>query len=196
MKPELLFLLVLFSFFGLSCRKYSRLTKKERELIPYSGNETLLFDSDKQDTDTFFLTGYKNYFTTEKTGKLKKIESEHYDLMCFNSSDSSDVYLAALTSRSSAGTFLSFNIHDLKKGYFFWNSINIDSVYQGQKISLDIRHHIYSDVLVIGNMHEKKGDDSLSITATENNISKIYWSKERGIIRFDLKDGTPWQIKF
>lgn len=187
------FLLIFFffCFFAFSCKRKLRIVKDQKDSIPYFGNERLSFVSNFGEKDTFFLNGYKSYFADESKSIVNKRIVEHYDLMCINQLDSTETFFIALTAKPKNSPLFSFNILNVPRGYFFWNTLLYDSLFMRKAISLAIDSVLYSDVIIILN---KKLDTKTKFTdsTNEKNISRIYWSKSRGLVRFDLINGKEW----
>ena len=191
-------IVVLTFFFLTSCGKTIRLANKDFRWIPYKGNETLVFNSNTGDTDTIFLTGTKRY--TSPTDPLDMFPT---NLECFIiSSTRSDpsppggnhryldrsIFVELSASEQKNNSFLSFELTAKDAWYYgsnhYWSSKEIDTL-KGQVLQTKLK--IYHDIIVVI-------PDSDEYIDRSNYLTKVYWSKSEGLIRYDKKDNVYWEL--
>lgn len=196
MKRQLI--LILFSTSAImSCSQTNRLSEKDYEWMPYKGNETLVFKSNERDTDTIFLLKKDTAFAYAEPQAINGVKYEVVSIFCKHS----DPYISGEKHRYLKNTFLRVEkskdshaeLHILfsaKNAEFYRLSpIKIDSLSKNEPVLLKTLYGQYDDVYVInaedylGNLHQRS-----------NFITKVYWSKSNGLIRYDKKDTVYWEL--
>jgi hypothetical protein len=182
----------------MSCGQFNRLKKEDYEWMPYQGGETLVFRSNTGDVDTIFLLKKDTLTAYPEAQTVNGIEYEVLSVFCKHS----DSNTPNNTHRYLENTFLEIKkakddraeiVIDLsaKDAEFYRLSpIKIDSLSREKQIALQTAFGQYTDVYVInsedylGNFHQRS-----------NFITKVYWSKSQGLIRFDKIDSTFWELE-
>jgi len=190
LKKEI-FLIALIILTASSCRRVSQLSQEDRLFIPYSGNEKLIFVSNHGGKDTISLSGFENYFSTEKPkGLSRNVNIEHYNLMyIFDSGykpleeDASKTYFIGLTARETKEIIVSFNLQNPNRQYFFWNSLNIDTFRNNKNPE---------DTITIENKHKNETEGN---TSSQSNIKKMFWINTKGAVGFTLSNGEVWKLQ-
>lgn len=164
--------------------------------MPYEGNETLAFRSNTGKTDTIFL--------------LKKVTYWHYPYPATDLSKyqevavfckHSDPYMPEGGTRYIESPFFEIkkktnNQTELKlllvaKDAVFYrlNAIKIDSLNRLKPLTFQTTYGRYNDVYVI------QGEDYLgSFRQRSNFVTQIYWSKSKGLVRYNKKDTVFWEL--
>jgi hypothetical protein len=193
------YIIVLLTFFFLySCGKTIRLSEKDFRWIPYKGNETLVFNSNTGDTDTIFLTGTKR--DTSPTDPLDMFPTnlEHYIISSTRSDPSppsgnhryleGSVFVELSASEKKNNAFLSFDL-TTKDSWFYGNnsswSLKTFDTLKGDVLQTKVK--TYYDIIIVTPDTDEYIDRS-------NFLTKVYWSKSEGLIRFDKKDSVYWEL--
>lgn len=186
--------LIVSIFLLLSCSRTNKLSKKDYKWMPYVGNETLVFRSNTGIEDTVFLLkkdtllGYADplspfgvqyevlsvfaRYTDPAGGEHRYYESNLFQI---NKGKDKLAELDILFSAADA-TFYRFN------------KIKIDSLDKKKPSMLQTQYGSYHDVYVIN------GEDILDYGKRSDFITKLYWSKSNGLVRYDKKDSVYWEL--
>jgi hypothetical protein len=196
MKKQLILFLFL-SLFLMSCVHTNRLTDKDYKWMPYKGNEILVFKSNIGDTDTIFLIRKDTLLAYPEAQTLNGIKYEIVSVFCKHSdpnmSNNQHRYLEgyffqvekAIDNRSEINILLS--ARDAK--FYRLHAIKIDSLSEENPIKLETAHGQYNDIYII-NAEDYLG----SFYQRSNFVTKVYWSKSKGLIRYDKKDNIYWEL--
>ena len=171
------------------------------KLVPYNGYEVLVFKSNKGDTDTIFLQGSRKFVSPDNQWSFPIKHIEHFVVL----SKRSDAY-----SNSGKNSYLDslslitlFNDGTTKIRIEF--SAKHADLYSNQTFTKQDFLHLTDTTLEIDG---KRNNDVLIIKADEivkdsiggksierpNTITKLYWSKQQGIVRYDKLDGEYWRL--
>lgn len=178
-----------------SCGKTNSLEENDFKWIPYKGNEVLVFSSNTGDTDTIFLTGANRQTVSSDPldafpAKLEQftITAKHTDP---SSSDGNHRYLENLFLQLSTSKhnspYLTLN-HTGKDAWFYGGGFmeikDLDTI---RFVSLATKYKAYYDVILLY-------PESNEYLERSNFITKEYWSKSEGLIRYDKKGGVYWEL--
>jgi hypothetical protein len=197
MKRQLI-LFLFFTSFLMSCDQLNRLKKEDYEWMPYDGHETLVFTSNTRDTDTIFLLKKDtlNAYPEAQSPNGKKYEV--VSVFCKHS----DPDIANNKHRYLENTFLELEkakdnraeiVIDLsaKDAEFYrLSTIKIDSLSKEKQITLQTAFGQYNDVYII-NAEDYLGN----FKQRSNFITKVYWSKSQGLIRYDKQGDVYWELE-
>jgi len=180
----------------ISCGKTYKLTEEDYKWMPYRGNETLVFKSNTGDKDTIFLfkkdtmVGYFHPQTSSDCYEVVSVFGKHIDPDLVNGQPH---YLERefFSIKKTKDEYTEMKILLSAKNAVFYrlSSIEIDSLMKANTIMIKSQFHQYDDVYIIngedyqGNLYERS-----------NYITKVYWSKSNGLIRYDKKDGVHWEL--
>ena len=191
-------ILVLTFFLLTSCGKTIRLSTKDFRWIPYKGNETLVFNSNTGDIDTIFLTGTKRYISPTDPLDMFPTNLEHFIISSTRSDPSppsgnhryldGSIFVELSASKQKHNAFLSFDL-TAKDSWFYgnndsWSLKTIDTL-RGD--TLQTKSKLYYDIIVVT-------PDSDEYVDRSNYLTKVYWSKSEGLVRFDKKDSVYWEL--
>lgn len=191
-------IVVLTFFFFTSCGKTIRLAQKDFRWIPYKGNETLVFNSNTGDTDTIFLTGTKRFTSPTDPLDMFPTNLEHFIVSSTRSDPSppsgnhryldGSIFVELSASKQKHSAFLSFYL-TAKDSWFYgnnrsWSLKTIDTL-KGE--ALQTKSKTYYDIIVVIPDSDEYADRS-------NYLTKVYWSKSEGLVRFDKKDSIYWEL--
>jgi len=181
-------LLTLFSF--LSCERRHNLSKTEFDWMPYKGSETLVFTSNIGDKDTIFLLKKDTLIAYPEAQNPFGKTYEVVSLFCKHTDP-------AYSDRYIENEFYSVSNHMISIGllakdavFYSLRKFNIDSLEKMKPLPFQTKYSKYTDVFVFD------GEDYLGTFHNRSDfVTRVYWSKSQGLIRFDKKDTIYWELK-
>jgi hypothetical protein len=192
------FIFFLFSASSLmSCGKTNWLSEEDYKWMPYIGNETLVFKSNKNEADTIFflrkdtLWGYPDPVLS--TGKYEEaaIFSKHAD--SYTSKENYrylENYFLKIKKTNSRRAEIVIDLSAMDAKFYRLSPIKIDSLNKEKPSTLQTQYGHYDDVYVIN------AEDYLGTFHQRSNfITKLYWSKSQGLIRYDKMGDVYWELK-
>ena len=178
-----------------SCRGTYRLSEKEHDWMPYKGNEILVFISNTGDTDTILflqkdtLIAYPEAQSLNgKTYEVVIIVCRHTDQLRDGGYRYLDNDFVELKKSKDKKARLHFNLSTKDANFYRLTGIRIDSLAQLKFTSLVTKHKTYNDVYVIDD------EDWLNFKQRGDYVTKLYWSKSEGLIRYDKQDSVYWEL--
>jgi|GEM_PF-2826738 len=180
----------------LSCSTNSGLTDRDLMINPYKEGDFFVFSNYKGGVDTFFVERVQRY--KAEVDPLDVIP-KHYEvlevvirypnstLLNGQRSYDRDVFFD-LSAAKNGNTLIGFRFKS--KGVKFYSEKRYSKFILEEKrlSSLNTKNHIYTDVLKIKSLDTEYEQRSDFITA-------IYWSKSKGYVRYDLKNGTYSELQ-
>ena len=192
--PKLVIAILLPCFLS-SCNKTIKLSDKDFKWIPYKGNETLVFNSNTGNSDTIFLLRTNRQTNPSDPLAFFPTNLERFTIISKRSDpsppDGKHRYLENTFMELFKGTqnqsFLTIDL-TAKDSWFYGGSFlelsNLDTMKQ---ITLKTRIKEYNDIIILT-------PNSNTYSERTNFLTKVYWSKSNGLIRFDKKDSTFWEL--
>lgn len=186
-------------FFGFcllwfSCKTKERLTQKDLSFLPYYGDEQLVYFSDKGDSDTIKLSGYKTLYYRNKNHenngeKYYQVERILIRNLPKNKScERADVAPPAcffiVLAKIKDSLFLQVLFNNRFRGVF---EVNLNKAVNEQSETI-VKGKKYNDILVF-----KKYEDVESKGFEE--IKQIIWSQSAGLVGYQTKSGIGYYIK-
>jgi len=182
----------------LSCTQKKRLSENDYCWMPYKGNETLQFESSTGNSDTVFLLkkdtiwSFPNEsFFTGHQYQVVRIFCSHSDSVA---ADKSIRYLendfCSIRKDKNNDVALIIGLTTKDAVFYRMSPINLDSLYKTRPVTLKINKNKYNDVFIIN-----AEDYSGYFYNRSDYVTKIYWSKSRGLIRYDKKNKIYWALK-
>jgi hypothetical protein len=175
------------------CSKVKKLTQEDLEWMPYLGNETLVFSS-QNNTDTIFLIKKDTMWAYPEAQKINGIKYEVVSIFCrhTNSShpDGHRIEGNFLELGKSKDNNAELVISLVAKDAVFYRQagIKLDTLKQQMPIVLQTKFNKYDDVYIIT-------DEGVSRYYERSNyITKVYWSRSQGLVRYDKKDRVIWEL--
>lgn len=181
-------LLISFPIFFSSCISWFEdgeiidrtLTSEEKALIPFQGDEQLLFVSNHGDSIVFQGQGYQNYFPIQylSINSDDKYKNEYLELKFQSKDNMQDEIIYSLDKKSD----VYFSIMSKVKNHSYFLRFLIEQTFfRKNNDSLEVRGVIYHDV------YEGK--------YIKDSLQKSYYSKEIGLIRLvNLQDSLVWDF--
>ena len=178
-----------------SCGKTIRLADKDFSWIPYKGTEILVFVSNTGDTDTIFLLGTNRQSVPSDPLDVFPTNLDHFSIGMRHSDPSprsgNHTYLESKFIELSVGKdkepYLS--IHFMAKDSWFYGGsfLDLKDLDTIKQVTLDTKANSYTDMIILIPESNEYSDRS-------NFLTKLYWSKSEGLIRFDKQDGVFWEL--
>ena len=190
-----LFIALLFLLLIAGCVKKILLTDKALKWIPYKGNETLVFNSNTGETDTIFLTGANRQLVPNDPLAVFPKNLDHFSI----SARHSDPSPPNENQRYLEGEFLELTVGEDKQPYIGINLSAKDSWFYGgrflyiknldtmKQITLKTSTKVFNDIIILT-------PESTEYFGRSNFLTKVYWSKSEGLVRFDKKDSVYWEL--
>jgi hypothetical protein len=185
------------TFILVSCGKTNTLSKKDFKWMPYIGNETLVFNSTSGDTDTFFFLKKDTILAYPEAQAGNGIKYEVVSIFCKHSDpwppDGKHQYLenSFLNLQKATDNYAELNILLSGKDAVFYRlkGPKIDTLNNQKPLTFQTKYGKYDDVYVIN------ADDNNKYSNRSDFVTKVYWSKSKGLIRYDKKDSIHWELK-
>jgi len=193
---KLLFFIFL-TLIEVSCSQKSHLSATDYNWMPYKGDETLVFVSNTGITDTIFIMKKDTIWGYPDAQSLVGLQCEVVRVFCRHT----DSVIQNKTIRYLENNFCSIQknknnhavltINLLTRNVAFYRNglIDLDSLNKQSPMILKTKQKQYNDVYII-NSEDYLG----SFHKRDNFVAKIYWSKSRGLIRYDKKNGIYWEL--
>jgi len=178
-----------------SCNSYyNKIPKEDKQLIPYKGNETLIFKSNKSHVDTIFLQGYEEFSSPIDQWSFPLKYIDHRILLSKRTDPNYNRYLDSLVFISlinDGTTQITINLTAKYSWFFGGNTFTKSKFLHLKDTTMKIGKNFYQDVLIIRtNVDDKK----TKLNKKYFGITTIYWSKTNGLIRFDDDNSESWEI--
>jgi hypothetical protein len=167
-----------------SCRTTYRIEKTEFDLIPYSGEEILVYESNQNEIDTIILKKYKGWSKTEKTPY--RIYHNRYEKYGIKLTSSKVNFLIELNAFDWKGIRIDLRQKSESNNYINNTRFTKSEFENIPNITLEISNKEYNDVKII--LGENSG------LKNRNSIIKFYWSKKNGLLGWDSYK-TKWRLK-
>jgi hypothetical protein len=188
-KPMRNLIIILTSISLMACGKDFKIDEKDFDIVPYEGNEILVFESDKKDRDTIFLVGIENYSTPFGPMELFPDEHEIYRVKTKRTDPNYDRYLEGKSLIElvgvDGGTSITFDIAMKRSWYYGKYSFGKSEFDKIPLSELRIKDSKYKDVKIF----ESDG----SYQERDNYVERFYWSVENGFLGLDRRD-EKWRL--
>ena len=196
MKEQFIFLLFSTTLL-ISCDQENKLTGEDYKWMPYKGNETYVFKSNKEDIDTIFLLKKDTMLASPEAQSLNGTKCEIVSVFCKHtdpvSIDGKERYIENyfFEIKKDIDNKAEITILLAAKDAIFYriSSIKIDSLNKIKPFTLQTQYGKYDDVFLFNS------EDYLDKFRQRSNfITKVYWSKSNGLVRYDKKDTVYWEL--
>ena len=193
--PKFIIALLAFSLLT-SCSRTYRLSEDDLKWMPYKGNEILVFNSNTGDTDTiFFLKKHIEiadadiYSPWSDKYELVSIFCKHTDPWPPDGRHRYlENYFMTLTKSKDGKARLEIKFSAKDANFYKLHGTRIDSLDMVRPTTLATKYKTYKDVYII------EDEDWLNFKQRGDYITKAYWSKSEGLIRYDKQDGVYWEL--
>lgn len=190
--------LIAMTMFFFGCGKNYSLSKSDLRWNPYKGGEVLVFKSNQGDTDTIYVRIIEKAKTDDdplaaspNKREVLNVVVKHTNPTPTNSKDQMEDSFLELYAARDKNTLIDFDLM-AKNSWFYGESFYINDLNRLKESTLDINGNIYKDVVVIEPQEKIRNE---YYDEREEFVTKIYWSKSKGYIRYDLKNGVFWELQ-
>jgi hypothetical protein len=181
----------------MSCGGHYKLSDNDYKWIQYSGNETLVFNSNNGEADTIFFLKKDTMTAYSEPENPFGIPFEEVSIFCRHSDaappDGKHRYLEnpflELEKSKDRNASLHFSLCAKDATFYKLSGLKIDSLGNQAPKTFQTKYKAYNDVYVVDD------DDWLNFKQRSDYITKIYWSKSEGLIRFDKQNGVYWELE-
>ena len=191
--------LLIFIFLMLlaSCSWKRHLSKKDYEWMPYKGNEVLVYVSNLGNRDTISLLEKDTIWSYPEAQAIVGFEGELVRVFCKHSDtviqDRSIQYIennfCSVEENKNGHSVLEVDLNTKDATFYRLSLIKLDSLDKVKPVVLKTKYAQYNDVYIMD------GEDYLgSFRKRYDFVTKIYWSKTKGLVRFDKQDGVYWEL--
>jgi hypothetical protein len=188
MAPKLYIGLTIFLVFSCFQKRYY-LTEDEKKLNPYNKGQTVIFESNKDEKDSVFISDVRFQFP-DGIGVINYDESVLVVARYFDPLQK--VYRGTYWITINAGTpdkpsNISFGLEVKDAKFYDEDGFFIRTILAIPDTTITVPFGTFTDVIEI-----KSRRDYSNVPYA---ITQLYWSKSLGYIRFDKYDGTIWELK-
>lgn len=191
MKRTMKYILILLALLTIvSCGRNYRLDKDGLKYIPYEDNEILVFESDRKDLDTIFLTGLTRFNGCSDPLSFFSDKCEGYSLACTKTDPNYDRYLEQkslvdIVAVPGNETRISFEITMKRSWFYNMESFTLKQFDSIPNAELEIKSKTYTDVKIF------EADGAYS--QRDNYAERFYWSVSEGLLGLDRRD-EKWRL--
>ena len=193
------FALVFLLFITASCSFTYKIPDDDYSLIPYKGDETLAFKSNTGETDTVFLEGINRYSSPRDQWHSFWRNAEYYEILSERTdpvySDRRLTHQKLITMVYDGETNISIYF-TAKNAWFYGGGKNYTKkeFLQLKTSVLIVNKRKYDDVLVLKPNEVFYENINGKIAQRSNTITKLYWSRKYGIVRYDKIGMEYWEL--
>ncbi|MBN8864819.1 MAG: hypothetical protein J0H92_15710 [Sphingobacteriales bacterium] len=185
---------VLYSLILASCGKLNRLSEEDYSWMPYNGDETLVFKSSTGEIDSIFLIKKDTLLAYPEAQSINGVKYEEVAVFCNhyrqdNQNVGRSYYLFKVQKAKDNRAELVFDLSTKGNKFYRLLPVKIYSLRKESPVSLETSFGKYNDIYII-----YPDDNAKDFYQLSNFVTKLYWSKSQGLIRFDKKDGVFWEL--
>jgi hypothetical protein len=200
MKNIVLFLII--SCTVAACRTVHKIPEMDYEIIPYKGNEILVFESNMGNKDTVFLQGIQRFISPVNQWSFPLRNAEYFRIISKRSDpnirNGRNRYLDSLkfiTLYNDGETKIEINF-SAKNAWLYGSEVYTKNEFSKLKDTImTIGQRQYTDVLIITPKWKITETNNDVNTERSNTITKLYWSKKNGVIRYDKLHEEFWELR-
>jgi len=193
---KLLFFIFL-TLIEMSCSQKSCLSTVDYEWMPYKGNERLEFVSNSGNTDTIFILKKDTIWSYPDAQSPVGLQCEVVRVFCRHTDsvvqDKSIRYLendfCSIRKNKNNHAVLSISLLTKNATFYQIGLIDLDSLNKQSPIIFKTKQKQYNDVYIINSK-----DYAGSFHERADFVTKLYWSKSKGLVRYDKKNKIYWEL--
>lgn len=178
----------------MSCGQTNRLSEEDYLWMPYNGDETLVFKSNTGEADTIFLLKKDTGIVYAEPQAINGVKYESVSIFCNHygknkQGSGRSYYIYRMEKAKDNRAELVFDLST--KGVKFYRilPVKIDSLSKENPVLLETSNGQYDDIYII-----YPDDYAKDFYQRSNFVTKLYWSKSNGLVRYDKKDGVYWEL--
>ena len=176
-------------------REY-KLSESDYSWMPYKGNETLVFISNTGDKDTIFILQKDTLIAYPDPQSFNGIAYEAVVTSCRHSDpslqDGEERHLEnrffSIKKSRDGNARLHFELAAKDAWFYKLGGSRLDSINKLTPGRLRTQDTTYNDIYIIESV------DWSNFKLRSNYISRIYWSKSQGLVRYDKQDSVYWEL--
>lgn len=193
MKERIILLLFCTSLLT-SCGQTYKLSEKDFKWMPYKGDETLVFKSNNGDTNKIFILKKDTLLAYPEAQALNGIKYEVVSVFCNhysrdNQGKGRSYYFFELQKAKDNRTEMVFNLSFNDAEFYRLSPVKIDSLIKIKPKTIQTSYRKYDDVYII-----YPDENGMYFYNRSSFVTKLYWSKSNGLIRYDKKDRVYWEL--
>lgn len=188
--------MLLLASITLSCSRTYNLTPNDYAWMPYKGNETLIFNSNIGDTDTIFFLKKDTFFVYSDPLAVNGIKYEEVAIFCQHSDPSPpdgkhrylESYFMHINKSKDKKARLEIELSAKDAWFYRIGGPRIDSLESIRPMVLKTKTKVYDDVFII------EDEDWMNFKQRSDYVTKAYWSKSEGLVRYDKQNNVFWEL--
>ena len=171
-----------------SCKRVYTIPKESLKLIPYNSGDKLIFQSNEGTSDTLYVVDVNNFIGPNDPLGVNADEEETYEILV--KKDTPNVFvnkLMSLTSTEKRGVIFEIGL-TTKESKFYGESIfSVNELEKKETLTQKINGYLYEDLWLFEATNREYED-------RDDFVEKIYWSKSRGLVRYDMSRNRFWVL--
>jgi hypothetical protein len=164
--------------------------------MPYRGNEILIFTSNDGDTDTIFFIRKDTLIAYPEAQNPFGVTYQEVSIACKHSDPAPpdgqhrylENYLFSIGKSKDKKARINLNLLAKDAVFYKLSGLRIDSLTNQTPITVQTKYKTYNDVYAIDD------EDWLNFKQRSDYVTKLYWSKSEGLIRYDKQNGVYWEL--
>jgi len=197
------FPLILLLLTTVSCGVTYKLTQEDLAWVPYSVGDVLVFKNNAGDTDSILISAVNRHTAPEDPLAARSKNHEHLIIGGYYSESKKRLYerrspniiYLELSARKNGICGLDFDLKtDHAQFYSDSNSYNRKRFDLLPLLELTTAYGVYNDIVMVPVRKGKRNAGDPDYSQQDNFVTALYWSKTKGIIRYDLKNGQSWVL--
>jgi hypothetical protein len=190
------FILFFISLLLNSCfSRTHKLTEEDFKWMPYKGDETLVFKSNTGDTNRIFILEKDTVLDYPEAqalnGRVYEVVSvfcNHYSRDNQGKGRTYDFFKVQKAKDNRTEMVFDLSFDDIEFDRI--RPVKIDSLTKMAPIKLQTSFGQYDDVYII-----YPDDIGMYFENRSSFVTKLYWSKSNGLVRYDKKDNVYWELE-
>lgn len=187
------------TFLIASCgSKTYRFKDSDFEWIPYKNPDTLVFTSNKGDTDTLFIKSPKRYmvYDVDPLSPFPQDSIEKFHVPYFFSNDTTIRYgqypgetIIAMTKTTKNRTRVGFGVVTNDAFFYGLRYFDIKELRRAKLMTLQTNIKSIDDILLI-----EPDTSNQKWSNRDHYVLRMYWSKSEGLIRYDKNNDIYYTL--
>jgi len=181
--------IILFVAFNSCSKKVYKVSREAQELISYKSGDELIFNNGISDSDTILIERVDSFISPSDPLDVFPRKIEHYIVYSkTGEKSSSETKLLSISRNEKGETLVNINFRTSKSKFYGPNNFTLQQL-NGYKVEeVKIGDTNYEDVWIFDATNRK-------FEERDNFIERLYWSKSKGIIKYEKKGNEVWELK-